>query len=180
MERPGELHEVVGHERLESNVQTILQRIERELDAVDIRIGEKMHVLDVDNDGLVRVDRSLHRGVLQQVNPDLCGGPRCVLENGRIGGPAKAGLHTCGKTGSGTNHVLLQQGLRRMVVVWENMTINMATVCRCICVDTDLTGSSLDVQISKEELQTAMGYLGEQLGEDEVGMPHCDMAALSF
>lgn len=55
MERPGELHEVVGHERLESNVQTILQRIERELDAVDIRIGEKMHVLDVDNDGLVRV-----------------------------------------------------------------------------------------------------------------------------
>ncbi len=54
MERPGELHEVVGHERLESNVQTILQRIERELDAVDIRIGEKMHVLDVDNDGLVR------------------------------------------------------------------------------------------------------------------------------
>ena len=24
------------------------------------------------------------------------------------------------------------------------------------------------MQISKEELQTAMGYLGEQLGEDEV------------
>ena len=54
VERPGELHEVVGHERLEANVQTILQRIERELDAVDSRIGEKMHVLDVDNDGLVR------------------------------------------------------------------------------------------------------------------------------
>ena len=53
MERPGELHEVVGHERLEANVQTILQRIERELDAVDTRIGEKMHVLDLDNDGLV-------------------------------------------------------------------------------------------------------------------------------
>ena len=54
MERPGELQEVVGHKRLQANVQTILQRIERELDHVDSRIGESMHVLDLDNDGLVR------------------------------------------------------------------------------------------------------------------------------
>ena len=54
MERSGELQEVVGHKRLQDNVQSILQRIERELDHVDSRIGESMHVLDLDNDGLVR------------------------------------------------------------------------------------------------------------------------------
>ena len=46
--------EVVGHKRLQDNVNTILQRIERELDHVDSRIGESMHMLDIDNDGLVR------------------------------------------------------------------------------------------------------------------------------
>ena len=54
MERPGELQEVVGHSRLQANVQSILQRIERDLDHADARIGESMHVLDLDNDGLVR------------------------------------------------------------------------------------------------------------------------------
>ena len=54
VERPGELQEVVGHQRLQDNVSSILQRIERELDHVDSRIGESMHILDLDNDGLVR------------------------------------------------------------------------------------------------------------------------------
>lgn len=54
MERPGELVEVVGHERLSSNVSSILDRLESELDHVDSKIGESMHVLDMDNDGLVR------------------------------------------------------------------------------------------------------------------------------
>ena len=53
VERPGELPEVVGHERLASNVSTILARLEGELDDVDSKIGESMHVLDLDNDGLV-------------------------------------------------------------------------------------------------------------------------------
>lgn len=53
MERPGELQEAVGHERLSSNVSGILARLEGELDHVDSKIGESMHVLDLDNDGLV-------------------------------------------------------------------------------------------------------------------------------
>mmetsp|Transcript_17598 Transcript_17598/g.52868 ORF Transcript_17598/g.52868 Transcript_17598/m.52868 type:complete len:846 (+) Transcript_17598:182-2719(+) len=53
VERPGELVEVVGHERLSSNVSSILDRLESELDHVDSKIGESMHVLDMDNDGLI-------------------------------------------------------------------------------------------------------------------------------
>lgn len=54
VERPGELVEAVGHERLSNNVSNILARLEGELDQVDSKIGESMHVLDLDNDGLVR------------------------------------------------------------------------------------------------------------------------------
>ena len=54
VERPGELQEVVGAKRLSDNVSSILERLEGELDKVDTRIGESMHVLDLDNDGLVR------------------------------------------------------------------------------------------------------------------------------
>ncbi len=53
VERPGELTEVVGAKRLSDNVSNILARLEGELDEVDSRIGESMHVLDLDNDGLV-------------------------------------------------------------------------------------------------------------------------------
>jgi hypothetical protein len=55
VERPGELQEVVGAKRLSDNVSSILERLEGELDKVDSRIGESMHVLDLDNDGLVRL-----------------------------------------------------------------------------------------------------------------------------
>lgn len=55
VERPGELQEVVGAKRLSDNVSNILARLEGELDEVDSRIGESMHVLDLDNDGLVRL-----------------------------------------------------------------------------------------------------------------------------
>lgn len=39
--------------RLSDKVSGILQRIEEELDVVDAKIGESMHILDLDNDGLV-------------------------------------------------------------------------------------------------------------------------------
>ena len=42
-----------GAARLSGRVPAILARIERELDAVDARIGERMHVLDEDNDGVI-------------------------------------------------------------------------------------------------------------------------------
>jgi LETM1 and EF-hand domain-containing protein 1, mitochondrial len=43
----------LGAARLSGQVPAILARIERELDAVDARIGERMHVLDEDNDGVI-------------------------------------------------------------------------------------------------------------------------------
>ncbi len=51
--QPPELKDAVGPKRLASKVTTILQRIEKELDTVDMRIGDAMHILDADNDGLV-------------------------------------------------------------------------------------------------------------------------------
>ena len=48
-----QLQEIVPAKRLSDKVSGILQRIETELDAVDEKIGERMHILDLDNDGLV-------------------------------------------------------------------------------------------------------------------------------
>ena len=53
-EQPKELVKVVGQERLSTKVTSIINRIEQDLDSVDSKIGEAMHVLDLDNDGLVR------------------------------------------------------------------------------------------------------------------------------
>ena len=47
------MKKALGAERLADRVPAILSRIERELDVVDARIGEKMHVLDTDGDGVV-------------------------------------------------------------------------------------------------------------------------------
>lgn len=46
--------EVVGQQRLADKVTSILDRIERELDEADSNIGQAMHLVDLDNDGLVR------------------------------------------------------------------------------------------------------------------------------
>lgn len=53
VERPDQLKEIVPQKRLADKVSGILSRIEAELDAVDEKIGERMHILDLDNDGLV-------------------------------------------------------------------------------------------------------------------------------
>lgn len=53
VERPEQLKEIVPQKRLADKVSGILSRIEAELDAVDEKIGERMHILDLDNDGLV-------------------------------------------------------------------------------------------------------------------------------
>ena len=50
---------MVGQKRLADKVSSILNRIEKELDEADTNIGEAMHVLDLDNDGLVRHSQSL-------------------------------------------------------------------------------------------------------------------------
>ena len=46
--------EVVGQQRLADKVTNILDRIEMELDEADSNIGQAMHLVDLDNDGLVR------------------------------------------------------------------------------------------------------------------------------
>ena len=45
---------MIGQKRLADKVTGILERIEKELDSVESKIGEAMHVLDTDNDGMVR------------------------------------------------------------------------------------------------------------------------------
>ena len=52
----------MGQKRLADRVTGILSRIEEELDHVDTRIGEAMHVLDADNDGLVPPAHALLAG----------------------------------------------------------------------------------------------------------------------
>lgn len=54
MDRPEKLVEVVGQQRLADKVTSILDRIEMELDEADSNIGQAMHLVDLDNDGLVR------------------------------------------------------------------------------------------------------------------------------
>lgn len=44
---------MIGQKRLADKVTGILERIEKELDSVEHKIGEAMHVLDTDNDGMV-------------------------------------------------------------------------------------------------------------------------------
>lgn len=56
--RPEELSDVLAHElfaprRLEERVNGILLRLEKELDQAEAAIGERLHVLDMDNDGLI-------------------------------------------------------------------------------------------------------------------------------
>jgi hypothetical protein len=54
VEKPAEVKEIVGQKRLADKVTGILERIEKELDSVEVKIGESMHILDTDNDGMVR------------------------------------------------------------------------------------------------------------------------------
>jgi hypothetical protein len=60
VEKPAEVKEVIGQKRLADKVTGILERIEKELDSVESKIGEAMHVLDTDNDGMVRSLRLSH------------------------------------------------------------------------------------------------------------------------
>ncbi|CAL8464272.1 g3807 [Coccomyxa elongata] len=53
VEKPAVVKEVIGQKRLADKVTGILERIEKELDTVDTKIGEAMHILDTDNDGMV-------------------------------------------------------------------------------------------------------------------------------
>lgn len=47
------IEEAPGQQRLEARVGGMLRRVERELDEVESKIGSKLRVLDLDNDGVV-------------------------------------------------------------------------------------------------------------------------------
>lgn len=53
VDKPEKLVEVVGQSRLADKVGGILDRLEKELDEADASIGSAMHILDLDEDGLV-------------------------------------------------------------------------------------------------------------------------------
>jgi Ca2+-binding EF-hand superfamily protein len=48
--------ELAAPQRLEERVNGILLRIEKELDQAEQSIGSSMHVIDLDNDGLISKD----------------------------------------------------------------------------------------------------------------------------
>lgn len=52
--RQAALEGMVGESRLADKVASILGRVEAELDAADAHIGNRLHVLDLDQDGVVR------------------------------------------------------------------------------------------------------------------------------
>lgn len=47
------LEQALGQKRLEERVTGILKRVEKELDDADTKIGDRLRVLDLDNDGIV-------------------------------------------------------------------------------------------------------------------------------
>ena len=75
VEKPAEVQEIIGQKRLRDKVSGILERIEKELDSVESKIGESMHVLDTDNDGMVStqaVQPAIRAGFLMDVWMPLC------------------------------------------------------------------------------------------------------------
>ena len=50
------LEEALGQQRLEERVTGILKRVEKELDEADQKIGDKLRVLDMDNDGVISME----------------------------------------------------------------------------------------------------------------------------
>lgn len=56
--RPAEVDEIAGNKvskSLSSRVSKFLHKIEKEMDEVDNQIGENMHLIDLDGDGVVRI-----------------------------------------------------------------------------------------------------------------------------
>lgn len=50
------LEQALGQKRLEERVSGILKRVEKELDDADTKIGSKLRVLDLDNDGIISME----------------------------------------------------------------------------------------------------------------------------
>ena len=88
--------------RLADKVSGILSRIEAELDAVDEKIGERMHILDLDNDGLVscvkhhlHYQKSSYMSCLEMTHLLLLLSDAIVLSHTQ---PTMRRMHECART----------------------------------------------------------------------------------
>ena len=99
----------LGAARLSGRVPAILARIERELDAVDARIGERMHVLDEDNDGVIS-EEELKRalGFLREsLGEDELRTLLERLQRAKVGGEGGNAGSGSGSGGSGSSSEIL-------------------------------------------------------------------------
>lgn len=93
------LEQALGQKRLEERVTGILKRVEKELDDADQKIGSKLRVLDMDNDGVISMEE-LHTAMTflrQQMGEEEL---RTMLEAlnaeaGGTGADGKGGIDVC-------------------------------------------------------------------------------------
>ncbi len=94
------LEQALGQKRLEERVSGILKRVERELDDADQKIGSKLRVLDMDNDGVISLEE-LHTAMTflrQQMGEEEL---RAMLEalnaeaGATTGADGKGGIDVC-------------------------------------------------------------------------------------
>jgi len=93
------LEQALGQQRLENRVTGILKRVEKELDDADLKIGTKLRVLDMDNDGVISMEE-LHTAMTflrQQMGEEEL---RTMLEAlnaeaGSVGEDGKGGIDVC-------------------------------------------------------------------------------------
>jgi LETM1 and EF-hand domain-containing protein 1 len=94
------LEQALGQKRLEERVSGILKRVEKELDDADQKIGSKLRVLDMDNDGVISMEE-LHTAMTflrQQMGEEEL---RAMLEalnaeSGAVtGADGKGGIDVC-------------------------------------------------------------------------------------
>lgn len=79
----GRIEEALGQRRLEDRIGSILKRVERDLDDVEKKIGDKFKLLDADNDGIISQEElQLALGFLkEQLGEDEVAGLMAELQD---------------------------------------------------------------------------------------------------
>ena len=137
------MEHLLGAKRLEDKVASILARVEKELDVAETTIGDRLRVLDTDRDGVVS-----ERAVAEGGRAGAGGGCEEVLLSGGGGG----GLPLC-------TALLLRRTLCAPSQPPYHPTPHTRARC-CSCCSRP--------QISAAELSSAMSFLREQMGEEEL------------
>lgn len=139
--RAAVLEGLVGETRLADKVAGILTRVERELDAAEGKIGDKLRFLDLDNDGVVRClpGRSF-LGEARERTRRAEMGCRPRAQHGPFARPMSCKRGRCARTAAAA------------AKPDSSPPSPMHPAC----------------QISMEELQSALSFLREQMGEEEL------------